>query len=49
MWAHNNGTDIHPRFKTKNGNVIDLYEQSSAGITTVGDIVTVLQNLGLLS
>jgi hypothetical protein len=38
-----------PHFRTENGNVIKLYQQSSAGITTVGDIVTVLQNLGLLS
>jgi len=38
-----------PHFRTENGAVIKLYQQSSAGISTVGDIVTVLQNLGLLS
>jgi hypothetical protein len=38
-----------PHFRTENGSVIKLYQQSSAGITTVGDLVTVLQNLGLLS
>jgi hypothetical protein len=38
-----------PHFRTENGNIIKLYQQSSAGIATVGDIVTVLQNLGLLS
>jgi hypothetical protein len=38
-----------PHFMTENGNVIKLYRQSSAGITTVADIVTVLTNLGLLA
>lgn len=38
-----------PHFRTENGSVVKLYQQSSAGISTVGDIVTVLQNLGLLS
>jgi hypothetical protein len=38
-----------PHFRTENGNVIKLYQQSSAGITTVSDLVTILQNLGLLS
>lgn len=38
-----------PHFRTENGNIIKLYQQSSAGIATVGDLVTVLQNLGLLS
>jgi hypothetical protein len=38
-----------PHFRTENGSVIKLYQQSSAGITTVADLVTVLQNLGLLS
>lgn len=38
-----------PHFRTENGNIIKLYQQSSAGITTVADLVTVLQNLGLLS
>ena len=38
-----------PHFRTENGNIIKLYQQSSAGITTVGQLVTVLQNLGLLS
>jgi hypothetical protein len=38
-----------PHFRTENGDVIKLYKQDSAGISTVGDIVTVLQNLGLLS
>jgi hypothetical protein len=38
-----------PHFRTEAGNIIKLYQQSSAGITTVSDLVTVLQNLGLLS
>ena len=38
-----------PHFRTENGNVVKLYQQSSAGITTVSDLVTILQNLGLLS
>jgi hypothetical protein len=38
-----------PHFRTEAGNIIKLYQQSSAGIATVGDLVTVLQNLGLLS
>jgi hypothetical protein len=38
-----------PHFRTENGGIIKLYQQSSAGITTVGQLVTVLQNLGLLS
>jgi hypothetical protein len=38
-----------PHFRTENGNVIKLYQQSSAGITTVSNLVTILQNLGLLS
>ena len=38
-----------PHFRTENGNIIKLYKQSSAGITTVSDLVTILQNLGLLS
>jgi len=38
-----------PHFRTENGNVIKLYQQSSSGIITVGQLVTVLQNLGLLS
>jgi hypothetical protein len=38
-----------PHFRTENGNIIKLYQQSSAGITTVSDLVTILQNLGLLS
>ncbi len=38
-----------PHFRTENGSIIKLYQQPSAGITTVADIVTVLQNLGLLS
>jgi hypothetical protein len=38
-----------PHFRTENGNIIKLYQQSSAGITTVGQLVAVLQNLGLLS
>lgn len=38
-----------PHFRTENGNIIKLYQQSSAGINTVGQLVTVLQNLGLLS
>ena len=38
-----------PHFRTENGSIIKLYQQSSAGITTVGQLVTVLQNLGLLS
>ncbi len=37
-----------PHFRTENGNIIKLYKQSSAGITTVADLVTVLTNLGLL-
>jgi hypothetical protein len=38
-----------PHFRTENGNIIKLYQQSSVGITTVSDLVTILQNLGLLS
>lgn len=38
-----------PHFRTENGNIIKLYQQSSAGITTVAQLVTVMQNLGLLS
>jgi hypothetical protein len=38
-----------PHFRTENGNVVKLYQQSSAGITTVSDLITILQNLGLLS
>jgi hypothetical protein len=38
-----------PHFRTENGNIIKLYRQSSAGITTVADLVTVLTNLGLLA
>jgi hypothetical protein len=38
-----------PHFRTENGNVVKLYQQSSAGITTVSNLVTILQNLGLLS
>jgi hypothetical protein len=38
-----------PHFRTENGNIIKLYQQSSAGISTVPQLVTVLQNLGLLS
>jgi hypothetical protein len=38
-----------PHFRTENGNIIKLYQQSSAGITTVADLVTILQNTGLLS
>jgi hypothetical protein len=38
-----------PHFRTEVGDVIKLYKQSSAGITTVSDLVTILQNLGLLS
>jgi hypothetical protein len=37
-----------PHFRTENGDVIKLYKQSSAGIATVGDLVTILTNLGLL-
>lgn len=37
-----------PHFRTELGDVIKLYKQSSAGITTVADLVTVLTNLGLL-
>lgn len=37
-----------PHFRTEVGDVIKLYKQSSAGIATVADIVTVLTNLGLL-
>jgi hypothetical protein len=38
-----------PHFRTENGAIIKLYQQSSAGITTVADLVTILQNTGLLS
>ena len=38
-----------PHFRTENGDIIKLYKQDSAGILTVGQLVTVLQNLGLLS
>jgi hypothetical protein len=37
-----------PHFRTEVGDIIKLYKQSSAGITTVGDLVTILTNLGLL-
>ncbi len=37
-----------PHFRTEVGDVIKLYKQSSAGIATVGDLVTILTNLGLL-
>jgi len=37
-----------PHFRTEVGDIIKLYKQSSAGISTVFDIVTVLTNLGLL-
>jgi hypothetical protein len=37
-----------PHFRTEVGDIIKLYKQSSAGITTVADLVTVLTNLGLL-
>jgi hypothetical protein len=38
-----------PHFRTENGSIIKLYQQSSSGISTVADIIAVLQNLGLLS
>jgi hypothetical protein len=38
-----------PHFRTEVGDIIKLYKQSSAGITTVADLVTVLTNLGLLA
>lgn len=38
-----------PHFRTEVGDIIKLYQQSSAGITTVAQLVTVMQNLGLLS
>jgi hypothetical protein len=38
-----------PHFRTENGDIIKLYKQASAGITTVADLVTVLTNLGLLA
>lgn len=38
-----------PHFRTENGVTIKLYRQSSAGITTVPQLITVLQNLGLLT
>lgn len=37
-----------PHFRTEVGDIIKLYKQSSAGISTISDIVTVLTNLGLL-
>lgn len=37
-----------PHFRTEVGDIIKLYKQSSVGITTVADLVTVLTNLGLL-
>lgn len=37
-----------PHFRTEAGDIIKLYKQSSAGITTVADLVTVLTNLGIL-
>lgn len=37
-----------PHFRTEAGDIIKLYKQASAGITTVADLVTVLTNLGLL-
>lgn len=37
-----------PHFRTEAGDIIKLYKQSSAGIATVADIVTVLTNFGLL-
>lgn len=38
-----------PHFRTENGVTIKLYRQSSVGITTVPNLITVLQNLGLLT
>jgi hypothetical protein len=38
-----------PHFRTENGDIIKLYKQDSTGILTVSQLVTVLQNLGLLS
>jgi len=38
-----------PHFRTENGSIIKLYQQPSTGIITVSQLVTVLQNLGLLS
>ena len=38
-----------PHFRTEAGDIIKLYKQAAAGITTVADIVTVLTNLGLLA
>ena len=38
-----------PHFLTEAGDVIKLYKQSAAGIATVGDLVTILTNLGLLA
>lgn len=38
-----------PHFRTETGDIIKLYKQSSAGITTVPQLITVLQNLGLLT
>ena len=42
-------SDFHQETRNDNGDIIKLYRQSSAGITTVADLVTVLTNLGLLA
>lgn len=38
-----------PHFRTEAGDLIKLYKQSAAGITTVPDLITILTNLGLLA
>jgi hypothetical protein len=38
-----------PHFRTENGSVVKLYQQTSTGTETVADIVQYLKNLGLLA
>jgi hypothetical protein len=37
-----------PHFRTENGSVVKLYQQTSTGTETVADVVQYLKNLGLL-
>lgn len=49
MYSASFGGGAVPHFRTEIGDIIKLYKQSSAGITTVPQLITVLQNLGLLT
>ena len=49
MYATSFGGGVVPHFRTQTGDIIKLYKQSSVGITTVPQLITVLQNLGLLT